>query len=150
MKNIFEKSVTDEVIERINNLTHEAQPVWGKMNVGQMLAHCNVTYETVYTDKHPKPNGLAKFFIKLIAKKQVVSENPYPKNGRTAPYFLITDERDFDSEKKRLINYIQKTQNLGANHFDEKESHAFGKLKKEEWNNLFYKHLDHHLNQFKV
>ena len=43
MKNIFEQAVTDEVIARIDNLTSKTQPVWGKMNVAQMLAHCSVT-----------------------------------------------------------------------------------------------------------
>ncbi|WP_075343610.1 DUF1569 domain-containing protein [Tenacibaculum agarivorans] len=150
MKNIFTKEVTDEIIGRINNLTTETQPSWGKMNVGQMMAHCSVSYETVFTDKHPKPNAVAKFFIKLFVKNQVVSEKPYPKNGRTAPYFLVTDERNFENEKNQLISYIQKTQELGEAHFDGKESHSFGKLNKEEWNNLFYKHINHHLNQFGV
>ena len=150
MKNIFSKEITEEVISRINTLTPETQPKWGKMNVAQMMAHCAVSYETVYTDKHPKPGAVAKFFIKLLAKNQVVSEKPYPKNGRTAPYFLITNERDFEKEKNQLIAYLHKTQELGETHFDGKESHAFGKLTKQEWNNLFYKHLDHHLTQFGV
>ncbi|WP_299624205.1 DUF1569 domain-containing protein [uncultured Tenacibaculum sp.] len=150
MKNIFTKEITNEVISRINNLTPETQPKWGKMNVAQMMAHCAVSYETVYTDKHPKPGAVAKFFIKLLAKNQVVSEKPYPKNGRTAPYFLITNERDFEKEKNQLIAYLYKTQELGETHFDGKESHAFGKLTKQEWNNLFYKHIDHHLQQFGV
>ena len=150
MKNIFTKEITNEVISRINNLKPETQPKWGKMNVAQMMAHCAVSYETVYTDKHPKPGAVAKFFIKLLAKKQVVSEKPYPKNGRTAPYFLITNERDFEKEKNQLIDYLNKTQELGETHFDGKESHAFGKLTKQEWNNLFYKHIDHHLQQFGV
>ncbi|CAL2093982.1 DUF1569 domain-containing protein [Tenacibaculum sp. 190524A05c] len=150
MKNIFTKEVTDEVVGRINTLTAETQPKWGKMNVAQMLAHCSVSYEGVYTDKHPKPNGFTKFILKLLVKKQVVSEKPYPKNGRTAPQFLITDERDFETEKERLIEYILKTQELGVTYFDGKESHSFGKLTKQEWNNLFYKHLDHHLTQFGV
>lgn len=30
MKNIFEKSVTDGVINRIENLNSETQPIWGE------------------------------------------------------------------------------------------------------------------------
>ena len=30
------------------------------MLVAQMLAHCCVTYEMVYTDKHQRPNALTK------------------------------------------------------------------------------------------
>lgn len=150
MKNIFTKPVADEVIARINSLTPTTTPQWGKMNVAQMLAHCCVAYEMVYTDKHPKPNGFVKLMLKLFVKKSVVSEKPYKKNAQTAPQFIITDERDFEAEKKRLIDYIVKTQELGEAHFDGKESHSFGSLSKDQWNNLFYKHLDHHLTQFGV
>ena len=150
MKNIFTKQITEEVIGRINNLTVETQPTWGKMNVAQMLAHCAVAYEGVYTDKFPKPNAFVRFMLKTFVKKQVVSEKPYAKNGRTAPQFLITDTRNFEKEKQKLVDYIIKTQELGEEHFNNKKSHSFGKLTKEEWNNLFYKHLDHHLNQFGV
>ena len=48
IKNIFTKEVTDILIGRINNLTPATQPQWGKMNVAQMLAHCNVAYEMVF------------------------------------------------------------------------------------------------------
>ncbi|TCI90666.1 DUF1569 domain-containing protein [Tenacibaculum sp. M341] len=150
MKNIFTKEVTNEVIDRINSLTSQTQPTWGKMNVAQMMAHCSVAYEGVYTDKHAKPNMFLKFILKSFIKKAVVSEKPYPKNGKTAPQFLITDERNFEEEKKKLIDYLLKTQELGESYFDGKESHSFGKLTKNEWNNLFYKHLDHHLTQFGV
>ncbi|WP_299675667.1 DUF1569 domain-containing protein [uncultured Tenacibaculum sp.] len=150
MKNIFSKEITEEVISRINTLTPATQPKWGKMNVAQMMAHCSVSYEGVYTDKHPKPNAFMRFALKLLVKNQVVSEKPYPKNGRTAPQFLITEEKNFEKEKQVLIDYLHKTQELGESHFDGKESTSFGKLTKQEWNNLFYKHLDHHLTQFGV
>ncbi|MCM4168819.1 hypothetical protein KCTC52924_02514 [Arenibacter antarcticus] len=150
MKNIFDLKVTEEVIARINKLTPTTVPHWGKMNVAQMLAHCNVPYEMVYTNKHPKPNSLMKFMLKLIVKQAVVNEKPYKKNSRTAPAFLIVDERNFDVEKDRLIEHLLKTQKLGEEYFHEKESHSFGKLTKTEWNNLFYKHLNHHLEQFGV
>ena len=148
MKNIFSKEITEEVIERINKLTKDTQPNWGTMSVAQMLAHCSVTYEMVYTNKHQKPNAFTRWILKTIVKRAVVSEKLYPKNSRTAPQFLITDQKDFLEEKNRLENYIIQTQELGKAHFDGKESNSFGKLSSEEWNNMFYKHLDHHLTQF--
>ena len=150
MKNIFEKSIAEEFVNRINQLKPDSQPLWGKMNVAQMLAHCNVTYELVYEHKHRKPNVLLKFILKTFVKNVVVSETPYKRNNQTAPYFIIKDERKFDLEKKRLIEHIIKTQELGEAHFDKKESHSFGILSVSEWNNMFYKHLDHHLRQFGV
>ena len=148
--NIFEQEAVSQTIGRISNLNADIKANWGKMNVGQMLAHCNVTYEMVYDNKHPKPNAFVKFILKDLVKSKVVSDKPYSKNGKTAPQFVIKEEKDFAIEKQRLIDYIEKTQTLGESHFDGKESHSFGSLKSEDWNNMFYKHLDHHLNQFGV
>lgn len=147
---IFSVNVSDKVIERINNLKPTTQAKWGKMNVSQMLAHCNVTYEMTFDSIYPKPNAFLKFIFKMIVKKKVVTEIPYQHNGKTAPAFIIIGNKDFENEKNRLINYISKTQKLGENHFDNKESHSFGVLSKTEWSNMFYKHLDHHLTQFGV
>jgi len=149
-KNLFDAQELQETIERINQLSHETPALWGKMNVAQMLAHCNVTYELVYTDKHPKPQGFKKFMIKLFAKNVVVGPKRYKKNSRTAPMFIISDKREFDTEKQRLIDHLKKTQQLGVAHFNGKESHSFGALTSKEWNTLFSKHLDHHLQQFGV
>ena len=150
LPNIFTKEVTDAVIKRINTLSPTSQPTWGKMSVDQMLAHCNVTYEMVFEDKHPKPNFLKKTILKLFVKRIVTSEKPFKHNSPTAPAFLIKDSRNFEQEKNRLIQYINKAQQSGESYFDNKESHSFGKLNKTEWNNMFYKHLNHHLTQFGV
>ncbi|OEK09884.1 hypothetical protein A8C32_10265 [Flavivirga aquatica] len=150
MKNIFDLKETNTIIDRINKLDSSTKQLWGKMSVDQMLAHCNVPYEMVFEDVHPKPGGFVKFMLKLFVKPTVVNEKPYKKNGRTAPAFLITDTKNFEIEKERLVNYLKKTQDLGENYFEGRESHSFGKLAKNEWNNMFYKHLDHHLGQFGV
>lgn len=150
LPNIFSKEVTLQVLERIQQLSSNTPAKWGKMNVAQMLAHCNVTYEMIYTDKHPKPNGFVKFLLKLFVKGKVVGEDAYGQNGQTAPAFIITDQKVFEEEKNRLIAYIEQTQHLGLVHFEGKESHSFGPLNGKEWNNMFYKHLDHHLKQFGV
>lgn len=150
MKNIFKKEVTENLCKRIDKLTPETRAIWGKMNVSQMLAHCNVTYEMIYENKHTKPSTFKQFLIKLFVKNLVVSEKPFKKNIRTAPEFVITESKDFEHEKKRLIEYLQKTQQLGEVHFDNKASLSLGKLTKTEWNNMMYKHLNHHLTQFGV
>jgi len=150
MKDIFDQEVTNETLARIDKLNADSAPTWGKMSVDQMLAHCCVTYEMVYTDKHPKAKGLKKWMLTAFVKKAVVSEKPYAQNGRTAPAFLIRGSRDFETEKKRLTDYVIRAQKDGRSHFDGLESNSFGNLRADEWNNLFYKHLNHHLTQFGV
>jgi hypothetical protein len=148
LPNIFSADVSNKMMERINNLKPTTAAQWGKMNVAQMLAHCNVTYEMVFENIHPKPNAFIKFILKAIVKKKVVTEVPYTHNGKTAPQFIIKDNKNFDTEKQRLLSYITKAQLLGQSHFNNKESHSFGVLSTTEWSNMFYKHLDHHLTQF--
>jgi inhibitor of KinA sporulation pathway (predicted exonuclease) len=150
LPNIFTPEVTETLIQRINQLTPETQAKWGKMNVSQMLAHCNVTYEMAFEDKHPKPNVMMRFVLKLLVKPTVTNETPYKHNNNTAPQFIITDARDFEKEKARLVAYMRKTQQMGADAFEGRQSHSFGPLKEHEWNNMYYKHLNHHLNQFGV
>ncbi len=149
LPDIFTTTVSEGIIDRINTLTPETRAQWGKMNVAQMLAHCCVSYEYVYEpEKYKKPAGLMKLMLKLMVKPMVVNEAPYKHNGRTAPDFVIADTRDFAREQRRLIDYIRRAQKDGAPVFEGKESHSFGKLNVTEWNNMFYKHLDHHLRQF--
>ena len=85
-----------------------------------------------------------------MVKNGVVGEKPYKKNIMTAPQFVMKEDKDFEKEKTRLINYLVKTQQLGESYFDGKESLSFGELTVKEWNTMFYKHLDHHLSQFGV
>ena len=150
LKNIFSTTVNDETIARVNSLSATTPAQWGKMNVSQMLAHCCVSYEMTYEDKHPKPNAFVRFMLKSFVKKNVTNEAPYKKNGPTAKTFIISGARDFEVERARLIGFLNKTQALGEAHFDQKESPSFGVMTTTEWNNLFYKHLDHHLTQFGV
>lgn len=151
MQDMFNAQQAQNYIDRINNLTPFSTANWGKMTVDQMLAHCNVTYEMVYEpQKHKAPGGIAKFILKTFVKAKVVGEKSYPKNSPTSPQFIVTKPQDFILEKKRLIGFIQKTQQMGREAFDGKESFSFGKLKAQEWNNMFAKHLNHHLEQFGV
>ena len=118
MKSVFNLNDSKEIIERISQLTPDTKGLWGIMSVAQMLAHCNVTYEMAYENIHPAPNSFVKFMLKLFVKKSVVNETPYKKSIQTAPAFIIKENKDFYTEKERLINYIIKTQELGKNYFE--------------------------------
>ncbi|MBC7557182.1 MAG: DUF1569 domain-containing protein [Chryseobacterium sp.] len=151
MQNVFDAKDAQNYIDRIQKLSSETQRKWGTMTVDKMLAHCNISYELVFEpQKHKKTSGIAKFILKQFVKSKVTNEKPYKQNLPTSPAFKIAGEKDFENEKSRLIGFIQKTQQLGLEAFDGKESSSFGVLKADEWNNMFAKHLNHHLEQFGV
>ena len=122
LSNIFIKPVSNKIIERINKLRPDTQNVWGKMNAAQMLAHCNVTYGNDLRKHSSQTECLNEIHFKKTIKNKVVGETPYKHNSRTAPQFIIRESKDFESEKQRLINHINKTLHLGENHFDNIES----------------------------
>lgn len=147
---VFEAATLEENKKRLDKLTSQSQPLWGKMNVAQMLAHLNVTYDINRGKKEVKINAVMRFFFKLFLKKAVVGDKPYKKNGGTAPYFLITDERVFEEEKKNLLENMKWVFEKGETYYDGRATGSFGVLTVKEWSNLFQKHLDHHFKQFGV
>ncbi|AZI69544.1 DUF1569 domain-containing protein [Cloacibacterium normanense] len=151
MQNVFDAKDAQEYINRINNLTPETQRKWGKMSVDQVLAHLNVAYDLTFTpEKFPKPNFIAKFLLSRFVKSKITNEIPYKQSLPTSPVFIIADERNFEEEKAKLIGNIQRVQQLGREAFEGKENINFGKMTAQCWNNMFAKHLNHHLEQFGV
>ena len=148
MLNTFDPATTASLLQRLEKLSPDTQPQWGKMDAAQMLAHVNVTYDITYGKTPVNRGAFAKFLFKLFLKKAVVGEKPYPKNSRTAPVFVIADQRDFDKEKAQLIKYINETEQNGASYFEGRDNPSFGPMTASEWSNLFYKHIDHHFTQF--
>lgn len=151
MQNVFDAKDAQEYINRINNLTPETQRKWGKMSVDQVLAHLNVAYDLTFTpEKFPKPSLIPKFLLSRFVKPKITNEIPYKQSLPTSPVFIIADERNFEEEKAKLIGNIQRVQQLGKEAFEGKENINFGKMTAQGWNNMFAKHLNHHLEQFGV
>jgi hypothetical protein len=69
-------------------------------------------------------------------------------NRPADPFFIIKEDKYFEAEKTRLTSFINKMQEPGEHYFEGKESHSFYGFHKSEWDNMFYKHVDHHLRQF--
>jgi hypothetical protein len=150
LPSVFNSDDVKTILHRIDNLTSDSAPKWGKMNVSQMLAHLCVAYDLAYGKTVPKYNPFMKLIMRTVIKNMVTNEKTYKPNGPTAHVFVVNDERVFEQEKTRLIDSINRTLFHGASYFDGKENISFGKMSAIAWNNMFYKHLDHHLRQFGV
>ena len=147
MKSFFEDGVYDEITSRIQQLNKDSKPVWGKMNVGQMLYHCQMPLNIILEkeDYGVKPNWL----VNLLFKKSMYSDKLWRKNLPTAPGFRITDEKEFDKEFNAITSLLSEL-NSQRDKEDWQPHPAFGKLTKDQWGKMQYKHLDHHLRQFGV
>jgi len=151
LPSVFEQKTIDELIVRLEKLTFDTKPLWGKMNASQMLAHVNVAYDLAFERIEPtKTNFFMKFIVKTFIKNMVVNEKPYSKNSPTSPVFVVSDDKNFEKEKQKLISDLKLTKDKGTAFFEGKENKSFGVMTATEWNNMFYKHLDHHFHQFGI
>jgi hypothetical protein len=147
---IYLASTTEELFHRIDNLNAKSPSLWGKMTVGQMFSHCAVPYEQILGLNTLQPPLFMRIILKLFLKKSMVNEVPYKQNLPTAPSFIRTEQYDVEKEKERLKGYVKSIQELGAEKLAATPSLSLGMLTATEWNNLLYKHIDHHLKQFGV
>ena len=147
---IYESSTTNLLVSRLNKLTANSAPQWGKMNAAQMLHHVSLIYDTAFHKYDPKTPAIVKFMLKLFVKDTVVGNKPYKKNSPTAKYLVMTSEFDFEKEKEALISNLKDAEEKGPTYFEGKDSNGFGKLTAKEWSHMLYKHIDHHFSQLGV
>ncbi len=149
MKNLFQAESANEIISRINNLTHETQRQWGTMDVAQMMAHCSAAFEIALGDRK-RPRAFIGYLFGGLVKKQYVYSTNYKHNQPTDPTFKIADQRDFETEKSRLIGFINRMQQGQESVVTSNTHPFFGKMTPVEWAQLKYNHINHHLTQFGV
>lgn len=148
MKSLFQKSDNQEMIDRINKLTPSTPNLWGKMNVSQMLRHCQRPLEVAFGEMKLKKTFIGMLFGGIAKKKLTGSWEPFQKNLPTDKNFIVADIYDFDREKQTLIELVKRFADNGPAAITNEPHPFFGKLTTNEWDILQWKHLDHHLRQF--
>ncbi|WP_462249870.1 DUF1569 domain-containing protein [Ferruginibacter sp.] len=146
VKNLFDASTKQDIINRINKLTPQSPAQWGKMNVAQMLAHCQMPLG-VATGKHKLKSNFLLSLLGPFFKNKLFNEEPFKRNLPTDKSFIIVNPQEFEKEKQNLIDMIN---SFSAASMSGEKHPFFGRLTNEEWSKGTWKHLDHHLIQFGV
>jgi hypothetical protein len=148
MESLFARACVDEVQQRLSRLQPEQPRQWGKMNPAQMLAHCSLGLEMAAGEIRP-PRALVGRILGPVIKPMAFREaEPMRRNSPTAKELVIKDDRDFETERKRLSGLIDRFAAAGPTGCTAHPHAFFGSLTPDEWAVLMYKHLDHHLRQF--
>jgi len=144
-KTLFESGARAELLRRMESITPDRRPQWGKMNAGQMLAHVNASLAMAAGDlpTQPKKTPLANPLLRWL----VIHVLPWPKGTPTAPELLATPPGEWAAD---LVEFRRLLERAGTRSPEgEWPRHpAFGQMKGKQWGTLGYKHLDHHLHQF--
>ena len=136
------------LLERAARLKPETSPRWGRMDAPQMVRHCVEALRGSLGDVQHRPLGRRLFHTRL-AKYLIIRALPFPRSAPTAPELRITEPADLEAERRRLGDLVGRY--AAPLETDARAEHPlFGILSREEWAELEYKHVDHHLAQFGV
>ena len=149
MKSIFNSTDNQDLIERINKLSPDSKALWGKMNVNQMLAHLQEPIRVAVGDLNLKQSLIGWLFGKWALKK-LDGEKAFDQNMPTASEFRIKHQPDFVAELPKVIALVSRYAKKGPSVITKMPHPFFGKMTIDQWDNLQWKHLDHHLRQFGV
>ncbi len=145
MYNFFDKNQYVNIRQRVERLQPNSQRLFGRMEAAQMMAHCSLQIETAL-GKTSRPD-VGTFFTKHIIRRVLPFMTKIPMGTKTSNSLVVKDERNFDVEKKRLLDNIEQAHLHGVK--GNWHPHiAFGKMSGKEWGHLIPLHLDHHLRQF--
>jgi Protein of unknown function (DUF1569) len=150
MKNLFEAARVEEVTERMAQLRLDSEPLWGRMNAPQALAHCSAAVEWAVGDRIPPRMFLGRIMGRIVKPMVFRNDAPMRRNSPTAKDLVVQDKRDLGTERERLRGLIDRFAAAGPKGCTTHPHSFFGRLTPEEWATLMYKHLDHHLRQFGV
>jgi hypothetical protein len=148
MKTLYDPANAEEIRQRLQRLAPTSEREWGKMNPAQMLAHCAAAMETAVGDSKPPRMMIGRVLGGLAKSMSVNSDKPFSRNGPTGPNLRITDQRQFDVEKERLSQLVERFVQAGRTGCTTHPHNFFGRMTADEWGVLMYKHLDHHFRQF--
>ncbi|MFY7814578.1 MAG: DUF1569 domain-containing protein [Chryseobacterium taeanense] len=150
-KSLHNPECIKEIVDRIHHLTQNSQAAWGKMDVSQMMRHCNQVLQVPLGKiKLPEINFLFTA-IGIVTKWEIqVFNNGIPRNMPTFQKLIVNFECDFKEEKENLLKTLEDYR-ICFQHKNLPDHHVlFGKMKEKDWGFLEYKHLHHHLKQFNV
>ena len=79
MKNLFDQSTREEILHRLHMLQPETKAQWGKMNVGQMLAHCQGGFQGTLSPT-PLPWMFIGRLLGWMMKSKLYNDSPWKKS----------------------------------------------------------------------
>jgi hypothetical protein len=150
MKHLFDAARVEEVQARMAQLCPESTPLWGTMNPAQALAHCARGMEWAVGDRIPPRMWLGRIMGRMVKPMVLGNDAPMRRNSPTAKDLVVQDARDLGTERERLRGLIERFAAAGPAGCTTHPHSFFGRLTPEEWATLMYKHLDHHLRQFRA
>ena len=145
MPSLRNKEIRNSLVQRLQQLTPDTKPRWGKLDARRMLCHLYDALDmAVGTLSVPSLNYRA--FHRFPIKHLALYVLPFPKGVQTPDELLSSLPNNFDSDRQRVVESMARL--AAVSDANGPEHPLFGPLTFEEWNLLQAKHIAHHLKQF--
>jgi uncharacterized protein DUF1569 len=144
---LWEDDDRTAVLVRFERLRPDARPQWGSLDAPRMVTHVTDTLRAGLGELPLTPlRGPLQYWpINML----VMFHLPWPKGAPTAPELLSRLPTDWREEIATLRATVDR--------FVERDidgpwpAHAaFGSINGRDWGRLMYRHMDHHLVQFRA
>lgn len=154
MNNTPLQFITQTFPNLLKNASSNIQPLWGKMNLQQMVEHVTDFFKIssnqlqlpIVTPEEYLPKYKAfilsekEFKENTKAPEEIVPTEPLPLKNSSIDDAIL----ELEKEIKMFEEYFKSNKNAEVTH------PVFGSLTYNEWVLLHYKHVLHHSKQFKL
>jgi oxepin-CoA hydrolase/3-oxo-5,6-dehydrosuberyl-CoA semialdehyde dehydrogenase len=150
----IEHFLSNELVLLLKRLDPNQPPIWGTMNVWQMIEHLALPFKA--------SNGQIEMPVttpvdKLERVKQIglMNDRPLQRNFNN-PLFTDDYKKRRNPDLNESLNELQRDIDLFMASFKamptefKRVHNIFGPLDYQEWLQFHYKHVKHHLEQFSV
>lgn len=154
MQSLLKSKSRDELWERVSALQPGTPPRWGKFTAPGMLAHLIESLRMTSGDLVIPPEPAPWVLSRAPLKHLLIYVLPFPKGMSTFPELLERSATKpltpsaWTAEQQAFKNALDVIAAMDPR--ERWPDHgAFGPLTGREWGVLQYRHLDHHLRQFR-
>ena len=149
-ENFLDPATNKALVSRFFQLMPDAAPRWGRMTAGQMLVHCA---DQLRISRGEKPVTSVRLpdFLKPLVKWFIIKRmKRFKPNMKTLPEMDpqrgMTPPVSFATDHATLLALL-----TPAAYGPHGVTHpVFGPLSRQEFGEITWQHLDHHLRQFGV
>jgi hypothetical protein len=148
MPTLFDPATREALLARVDRLTPDSRPLWGRMSVSEMVTHLNQSLMMATGELVCAPKGGPLSFPPL--RWLVIHLIPFPRGAPTAPELLAGQPATaLEEDRARFRELIDQVVAKGPE--AQYPAHpVFGRFHGRDWGVLTHKHIDHHLRQFQV
>ena len=148
MRSILNESDRVAICSRVQSLSASSTARWGRMSVTGMLQHLRLSARMAVGELEVA-SANKRAFQMFPLKHLILYVLPFPKGAPTAPELHPDPAASFEEEREAVLALLDQI-GAGPREGGGPAHPLFGSLSWREWGAATYKHVDHHLKQFRA